>query len=351
MALRFIEGAELYGGSSSVPSEMRAKWTVDDYHSCKPNQTGRLFGNSIGLGANGSQDNITTPQFGSTNTWIVGFGMKRFNESDLFSSGISEYYATGPFLYVMNGSSVACQIDRQPTSFVLRNASFSTLFTWNVPDNATYWEYLEFKFVVNGASSSCEMRLDGVSQGSSGTKTFSQSTANKFKWNTTYGGTDGLGYLLDDVYICDGTGSSRNDFLGECGVEGIVPSGAGSATEGTPSVGSNYACIDERPSNSDSDYVTLTGAGQKDLYAFGNLANVNGTIHGVQLNAVAKQVSGTENVGFVHRHSSTNYTTTPTDGDANGSYKTIWAVAPTSDGSTSWTASSVNAAEFGVQLS
>src|SRR6185436_10261763 len=94
--------------------------------------------------------------------------------------------------------------------------------------------------------------------------------------------------LIDDNYILDTTGSVNNDFLSPVIIEGILPNGAGTTTQWTPSAGSNFDNVDD-PGNAVPDDAGAGGfnssdtSGQKDTYAFQDLTQILGTIHFVQL--------------------------------------------------------------------
>lgn len=156
---------------------------------------------------------------------------------------------------------------------------------------------------------------------------------------------------MDDFYILDGT-APNDDFLGECRIETLFPTGAGTNTNWTPSTGSNYACVDENPPNSDTDYVSSSVVNTTDTYAFGNLTTSGITgVKAVQTSAFAKSVSTPVRVlnGVVLSGATTAAGTL--DNITTTSYKfleTSHDVNP--DTSTVWTETTVNAAEFGVKV-
>ncbi len=158
--------------------------------------------------------------------------------------------------------------------------------------------------------------------------------------------------MIDDLYILDSTGSAPNNtFLGPIKIEGILPDAAGDSAAFTPSAGSNYQCVDENPENSDTDYVSSGTSGHIDLYNFGSLATVNGTIYGAQVNLVDKlDAAGSLNVRAKAKHSSTtgNGSTVSVTSTTYGGLKHIFELNPST--SAAWTASEINAAQFGVEV-
>lgn len=155
--------------------------------------------------------------------------------------------------------------------------------------------------------------------------------------------------IVDDWWVCDGTGSINNDFLGDCRVLAMVPIGAGSSTQLVPSTGSNWACVDEIPPVT-TDYVGSSVIGAKDLYDFTVLGGSYTDIKGARLISYAQS----SDAGVIKgRNICKSGAVT-----ANGSDLTM---APTvqvfssmfeTDPNTSaaWTNANINAAEFGWEV-
>lgn len=139
------------------------------------------------------------------------------------------------------------------------------------------------------------------------------------------------------------------DWIGDTRILGIVPSGAGTTTQWTPSTGSNYACVDETPV-SDTDYNYTNTNDNIDLYAMGDTGLSGKTIKAVAFD-VRLSYEGTPTptgVKPVVRHSSTNYagdTITTTT-----AYKTYQKIYETNPGTSSaWSISDIDAVELGVK--
>ena len=90
------------------------------------------------------------------------------------------------------------------------------------------------------------------------------------------------------MYVLDTTGTDNNTFLGSQIVEAVFPN-SNAQSNWSPSTGTNNAaCVDENPSNDDTDYVYSTTVGNKDLYGVTSCTRINANIKGVQLNADAR---------------------------------------------------------------
>lgn len=208
------------------------------------------------------------------------------------------------------------------------------------------WYYIESKITFHPTSGTAVVRVDGEEWLSvTGNTALSGETyASRLLWLYTNNAT--RGHTVNDLYVCDGTGSVNNDFLGDVRVEALLPSGAGATTQWTPNTGSNYAAVDDNPPDDDTTYVWSETADQIDTYAMGNLETTAGTIHGVQY---LLNVRGERSVALVARPASTNRVGTTQATPASYAYlREIAELNP--EDSAAWEIADVNGMEFGVKL-
>ena len=94
---------------------------------------------------------------------------------------------------------------------------------------------------------------------------------------------------IDDVYICDSTGSANNDLLGNRKVVGLFPATDTATLQWTPSTGvDHYALVDEiAPPTGDSDWVETDVPGSVDLFNYQDIYNV-GSISAIQVNTTCR---------------------------------------------------------------
>jgi hypothetical protein len=216
------------------------------------------------------------------------------------------------------------------------------------------WYYFEIKATINDSTGSVVVKVNGVEKlnvTSIDTRaTSAAAEINRIQLGATDGGYGSTPQAFDDFYLCDTTGTANNDFLGDVRVQSIFPSGAGATTQWTPSAGSNYQCVDDTAPNSDTDYVSETSAGDKDTYAFGNVTPTSGTVKGVQIMAYhRKDDAGSRSIAPVYRPTSTDYDgTTVSVLDSYTYLREVSEINP--DGTSAWTISDVNGAEFGIKL-
>lgn len=219
---------------------------------------------------------------------------------------------------------------------------------------AGVWSYWEVKTYIHASAGTVEVRKNG-SVVYSGTGL-----------NTAYRGgsvaTYGIGFSLNqdvsseprwsDIYVCDTSGSTNNDFLGDIRVQTLLPSGNGTWSGFTGSDGNqvdNYALVDEAAPDT-ADYVQSFTPGDKDTYAYSNLTPTTGTVYGIQVVPyAAKTDAGTVRIVPVARLSGG----TEEDGaeiylDTTPVY--YRQVLETKPGGGSWSITDVNGAEFGVKV-
>jgi hypothetical protein len=98
-------------------------------------------------------------------------------------------------------------------------------------------------------------------------------------------------FLFDDFYICDGTTTVNNTFLGDVKVALAMPNGVGRLSQWTRTGGTtagNYTAVDEIPPDDDTSYVSSSTVGQVDSYLIGSIGTP-AAIVAVQLVASARK--------------------------------------------------------------
>lgn len=340
MALRMIDSFDHY------PTAMLArKWTND---SCTI---------SAGNGRRGTASlRIASPNntsiwkaFTAHATWIVGFSMRvgSFSGSGTQVAGL---------ISLEDSNSIQTDVRILNTGALRVTRNGTTLATSSpgvIVAGTTY--YIEFKATIAN-SGSYELRLNGatlLSDTGVDTQNTANATANVVRIGSGMAAI-GLSNLdVDDLYICDGSGSTNNDFLGDCRVDCYFPNGNGNSSDFVGNDGNsvdNYALVDETSVNSDTDYVESSNVGDHDTYAFGDISHSPTDIFGVQINMFAKKTdAGYRSIQSVIRSggSDTDGTARPLGTD----YTDELQMAETDpDTAAAWTESGFNSAEFGVKV-
>jgi len=214
------------------------------------------------------------------------------------------------------------------------------------------WGYLEAKFVLSQTVGTVTVKYNGATVLSlSGLDTCALAGV---AWDTFYTYTSSQGYM-DDLYVCDGSGSQNNDLLGECRVVTLLPQtdavAAGSNADFTPSTSTDHgALVDEAAPNDDTDYLSSSTLNHVDSWEYPALG-YTGTIKGVQMNLSARKTdSGTRAIAAVTKPASTNrvHGTNHYIGTSYAYWLSIWELNP--EDSAAWEVADVDGAEFGVKV-
>lgn len=151
-------------------------------------------------------------------------------------------------------------------------------------------------------------------------------------------------YGYFDDYVIDDA-----NWIGNTKIQAIVPTGAGNSSQWTPSTGSNYACVDERPS-SDADFVSTNTVNNIDTYAFGDMTGLIGSIKSISAMARCgySGIPVPKNIKLVTRIAGTDYV-----GDDRfvpmsfANLYQLWENNPAT--SSEWSESIINGSEFGIK--
>jgi hypothetical protein len=236
---------------------------------------------------------------------------------------------------------------------VLRGTTGGTLLATTAAGvlSGSGYDYIEFKATINDTTGSYELRVNGANvlsgsgldtrNGLTGVITSVALIAIR------------LDELWDDVYICDSSGSTNNDFLGDVRVDCFFPSGNGNSSQLVGSDSNsvdNYLLVDESAPNDDTDYVQSATVGDKDTYSFPNLSHTPSVINGIQVCMNAKKDdSGSRSISSVIRSGGTD--TNGTTRAISTSYSYHLQISETDPNtSAAWTQAGFNAAEFGHRV-
>lgn len=290
------------------------------------------------------------PNYGSL---VVGFAFKW--------STTTAITGCGPFFMIQNsGNRPGMQLIHSNglLTYVGASGFNAVLSTTLVPG---VWYYIEVKHVPTASSTTGQqqVRINGTlaydlpagHHTSDNDPVFNCAILRFGNFGNNF--SAGLVYSIDDVYVCDQTGSTNNNFLGDSRIESLVPSAAGSSTQWTPDSGSNYARVNEGAQDGDTSYVKTNVVTDLDLYTMADLTSVPVSVHAVQVNTFARKddigprliASAIKSGGTVYDHGATN-----PFGLADGytEQSDVWELDP--NGNIPWTGASINAMEAGVKL-
>lgn len=330
MAVLYFEGFDALLGSTNVSASL-ASVGFDSVPSSASvvAATGRFGGTAISM--NGT---ATYPLGANHGTLVAGLA----------------YYVSGTpgsaqgILTFLDGTTTQMGVGLNASRqlFVYRNSTATVVATGSTTLPTGQWAYIEVRAAF-GDAGTYEVRLNGASVAEiSGTGDIMQTTnahANKV------GLVGAINYLLDDLYVCDTSGSYANTFLGECRVQTLVPTGAGSSTQFTPSTGANWSCVDEG-SPSSADYVAATAAGLTDRYEYGDVSGTPTVFSAALYTAFLKDDTAARSItAQVTRGGATASGATRMATSTHTVYRDHVAADPNGGGQ--WTYAAINAAQAG----
>lgn len=310
----------------------------------------------------------------------TGSSFRCHNESDGFTidlpTGANEVYvgfafrylgftllSTNPFLRFIGESGFRNGDFSFSTDgdVIIRNTSGSLhKATDTNPVVLNTWYYIEIKFTVTDSSSAGDVEIK-VHDGAITTtltcdagvdfKSASNSTTNTT--SIRFFGTSNSSYYIDDLYICDSSGSVNNTYLGDSRVLTNYPDADGNANDFDGSDGNsvdNFDMVNEATADDDTTYVDSSTVSEKDQYGFDGLAVIPDDIFGVEVvSRVKKDDAGAKTAKLITRSGGVDYEGTAFSPTVSYDYYSeVWEEDP--DTSTAWTSTGVNAAEFGIKV-
>lgn len=339
MSLLWVDGFESYGtsnGSAPSPTGVLGRQYTVLLESAIDIEEGR-FGSGHSLQFGLGICNIKTPALTTNDTLIVGFAFK-------ITTSVEVELVT---LFDDSTEGVGVRIEKDLVS-VLRGATVLGTGTFDIKQDAWYW--LELKVKCNDTTGTYEVKI-GESTVLSGSGVDTKEGTHDYHNIVRIADGYSEDFHIDDLYICDSSGASNNDFLGNVKVQTLLPDGAGNSTQFTPSAGSNYACVDEAIINDDTDYVEDSVSTNKDLYTFSNVASGTSGIKGVQIDTCCRETDATSySIITVIRSGATDYDdSAQAIGTTN--YVSKRRVAEQNPNtSAAWTETNINSAEFGIKV-
>lgn len=163
----------------------------------------------------------------------------------------------------------------------------------------------------------------------------------------TFNAGNGIFYALDDVYLCDSTGSNNLTRLGDCRVEYCDVSALGT-NQTWDAVGANALSAVTGSDVSDASFIRSTGVGALETFALNDLAVTPTTILGVQVSNIAQREAGTGLLGGAVRVAGSTYTTSPLGSiPKTGAYVLAPGIMENAPAGGAWTKAQIDAMEAG----
>jgi len=279
MALKMVEGWELYDGTGAPPALMIAKWSGGYNRTWNLDlTTGRNFGYGLRFGRpwTGTADYILSPTYSNHNTWIFGMNIRRGTNSMSGEFARLYYNTTQQLTFSMSGTSLL--VYRGTVSGTLI-ATLTSVFA-HATDQS--WTNIQIKAVIHTSTGSITVYKEGRQIAAStnlNTDAAASGLVNNIMLTGNTNGYQSTCWVIDDFFLMDGSGSENNDLIGSpMLVEGLRPTANGYQNDGT----SGSISIDCSPS--------LTRTWQRTTVSHGvpSYSNTISTIRGFSISGTTR---------------------------------------------------------------
>ena len=344
MALQFIDGFDSVdvSGSSGTAFENHLKLkynNVDVNYSTTSSVlvTGRFGGTALHWLKDYSGLWLDVAISGSPSELVIGFAYR------------TPTYQGGNDIVTLRNASAQeiSELSIDYHGYLYVNRSTTSIARASKPLKPETWYYIEWKIKPDNSAGATEVRVNGVSV-CSATGVDTEYYAAPVT-HVRFQAQDPNSYL-DDIYICDTTGSVNNNFLGPCMVESLLPSADTTDADFDTSTGTDhYALVDEVPCDYETSYVESDTTGNKDIWDYENLSDIDGSVFGVYVWTYACATTGSFDLKTVADDGTTEDTDGGTTVDST-SYVGSLRMLDQTPSSNSWTVTRVNGSSFGVEV-
>lgn len=300
---------------------------------------GRFGGQRAGQTSNGNAGSVRTlPNV--TTAFCVSLAFIHTNGAPTGTAGI---------IAVLDGASLQLELRMNSSRQLVVTRNTTTLATSTAVLAANVWYWISFKGVINNATGSFDVEVDGV-QVLTGTGADTQNTANAScsRLQLIPGGNNLSSGFIDDLVFQDDQGGTPGHLAERKVITGWA-NAVGNSSQWTRSTGADqWATVDEMPPNSDTDYNSDATPGNKDTLNFPTFS-ILGAVDGVQVNLFARKDDvGVREICAVTRSAGTDFQgPTHTMATSYNFYQSRRLVDPAT--SAAWSAAAVDAAEFGYE--
>lgn len=207
------------------------------------------------------------------NAVIANFGLANLLPPNVITRNVALAFMGDGSIAVRNGSAIIAQ-------------SAAGLVQVNT------YVYVEFHCVINAATGSGEVRLNGVQVLTFTNKNTASSGTASCSGVQLIGAGGGATYIHDDVYLNDTTGTANVGFMGPVQLYSGVPIADETPLQWAPSTGvTHYTMVDDVPQQI-ATYVADATVGHADAYEYSFPQAVGYTIPAVQHDLYADLDSG-----------------------------------------------------------
>jgi hypothetical protein len=353
MALLFIDGFDAYGtDGQNVVSAMEAAGYTTFAGFSTDAKTATSSDTRTGIGYSMVPSVWTYPggvtrNFPTASGLVTGFAVK------LNASGFQDICAIGYNNYAGTSGAQLKLYGNGANGITLQTGDGAHLYS-SAP-NVLFqgvWQYVEIKYTPGSGTSYLEVRIDGVTVLRVSNQVLVNGTYAALVNYLSFSGDGAKNLQIDDWYVCDLSGSSFNDFLGDCVVHALLPSGDAGTNQFAQTGGNgagHFTAINDQTPDGDQSYLSSNTTGQAELFTIPALPNDIVDVLAVGINISArKQAAGVGayaavlDVGGVESVS-------PEISSALA-YVTQQSLFQAPPGGGSWTLTAAQNARFGVKI-
>lgn len=223
------------------------------------------------------EDEVRAEALGTNyTTLVVGFAIK-FQSLGGASNGFFKFNdgTTNQISFQTNNTTGQIDIKRNGTTIGSTSGGPG-------PYTVGVWYYFEAKVTfATGATGSVTVKINGQ-QVAALSSVQTAASGNAYANSIVMGNGSNVPFV-DDLYLCDTTGTTNNDFLGDVRVKTLYPTGAGRVTQWAPTgAATDWQAVNNTNPDGDTSYASTSTAGNVDAYALGS-AGTNTALKGVQV--------------------------------------------------------------------
>ena len=342
MALLWIDGFEGYGeslGANPSPTGvLERKYSLTDGTNTMLTNAGRYGGMAIYFGS--TSNKLLTPAITTHDTMISGVN---WYCNHARNTDILVFFDTGIIGMWLRKKNNVSELE------LIRGGTIIDT-TVGLGISLSTWYNVQMKIKCHNTLGEYEVKVNGVTV-LSATGVDTKFSTHDYHDTCCLRATAARAPTFDDWYVCDGSGSDNNDFLGVCKVVRIDPDGDDTAnwTTSTPSA-NHYENVSGTVTDDDTSYLEESTADTTDLFDYEDLSG-GSNILGIQVCTECKETDATSLGLKTPIESGGNQYDDPVQAIASPGYRTKMRVEGTDpDTGTQWTESGLNAAKFGVKV-
>jgi hypothetical protein len=242
------------------------------------------------------------------------------------------------------------RFDSSGEHFVIQRGAVELETITDVTIPIDEWFHVEFKVYCDNTNGSWELKFNGNTIGSASGVDTQASITNyhgSVRWNTSYAAPK-----IDDIFVCDGTGSKNNDFIGLMRVIPVWPDTDHTTEWDTVFGAASHAyAVDEQEPDDDTTYIEDDTVGNTDLFDYANIGEGLANIKGLMLNTLCRETDA-ESYDLIHvvRSGSVEYDQASQRVGASSYVHRYSIIESDPDTGSDWSEAGIDAAQFGIKV-